>query len=92
MKYQFIHRHRLRFPVLLSCRVLKVRPSGYYAWTKRPLSRRERENARLLKQIRSIHEQSRKTYGSPRIARELRRKGLYASRQRVARIMKDLGV
>ncbi len=92
MKYQFIHRHRLRFPVLLSCRVLKVRPSGYYAWTKRPLSRRERENARLLKQIRSIHEQSRKTYGSPRIARELRRKGLYASRQRVARIMRKHGI
>jgi putative transposase len=92
MKYQFIHRHRHQFPVLLSCRVLKVTPSGYYAWTKRPLSRRERENDSLLKQIRSIHEQSRKTYGSPRIARELRRKGYYASRQRVARIMRKHGI
>ena len=45
-----------------------------------------------MKQIRSIHEQSRKIYGSPRIARELRRKGLYASRQRVARIMRKHGI
>lgn len=92
MKYQFIHNNRKRFPVLVSCRVLKVRASGYYAWVNRPLSRRDWRNAIILNQIRSIHEKSRRVYGSPRIACELREKGIYISRPRVARIMKKHGI
>jgi len=41
----------------------------------------------LLKEIREIHKQSRQTYGSPRITRELHNRGYRCSRARVARLM-----
>jgi transposase InsO family protein len=41
----------------------------------------------LLAEIKKIHQQSRQTYGSPRITKALRRKGFRCSRPRVARIM-----
>jgi putative transposase len=88
MKYEFIYNHRHRFPVRIGCRALRVKQSGYYAWIHRPRSRRSRENEQLLKEIKLIHDKSRKTYGSPRIALKLHRKGISVSRQRVARIMR----
>lgn len=53
------------------CRLLGVSPSGFYAWRTRPPSRREIENQKLLREIREIHQQSRGTYGSPRMHAEL---------------------
>jgi len=47
------------------CRVLGVSPSGYYAWRKRGLSRRRREDAALLERVRGIWEESGRTYGAP---------------------------
>lgn len=92
MKFQFIHNHRHWFPVLIQCRALKVKPSGYYAWTRRSLSKRAHENVRLLEAIKRTHEDSRQTYGSPRIARELQKQGHSASRPRIARLMKEHGI
>jgi len=69
------------------CRVLKVSRSGYYAWRHRPPSQREQVNQALLAQIRAAHKTSRQTYGSPRIHAYLRRKGVFCSRNRVARLM-----
>jgi putative transposase len=88
MKYMFILQYKSEFPVVIQCRVLNVKPSGYYAWTKRPPSRRDRENGRLLTELIAIYEKSRRTYGSPRICRELRKRGFRASRPRVARLMR----
>jgi putative transposase len=45
-----------------------------------------------LKQIRAIHQDSRRTYGSPRITHELREKGYRCSRPRVARLMRRHGI
>ena len=53
------------------CRVLNVSRSGYYEWASRLDSPRRPENELLLKQIRRIHEESRGTYGSPRVHAEL---------------------
>jgi putative transposase len=92
MKYQFIHDHRRRFPVRLSCRALRVRPSGYYSWKKRLPSRRARENAEILNLIRSLYKQSKGRYGSPRITRKMRKMGVRISRQRVARLMRKHGI
>jgi len=54
------------------CEVLKVSRSGYYAWERREPSVRQRDNEELLRQIREIHTQSRRLYGSPRVIAELR--------------------
>ena len=48
MKYAFIHDHRTPFPVTRMCQVLEVAPSGYYAWHRRPPSRRQQANDVLV--------------------------------------------
>ncbi len=78
-------------PILPLCRYLEVSPSGYYGWQKRcacPGSRAI-EDQRLVQEIQQIHIQSRQTYGSPRIEKELRKKGRCHGRNRIARLMKD---
>jgi len=71
------------------CRVLDVAASGFYAWRVREPSRRSFENSKLLDQIRQVHAESRKTYGSPRIYRALRESGVLCSRNRVSRLMRE---
>jgi putative transposase len=62
-------------------RLLGVSTSGYYAWRKRPLSRRAREDTGLSEQIEAIHRQSRRTYGAPRIHAELKANGVDVGRK-----------
>ena len=74
------------------CRLLGVSSSGYYAWAKRPRSRRARTDDALLTEIRAAHEVSRGTYGAPRIHAELAARGLRVGRKRVARLMSQAGL
>jgi putative transposase len=79
--------------VAVACRVLNVSRSGYYAWRSRPKSARQEENELLLKHIRAIHEESRGTYGWPRVSAELRLGlGLGVNHKRVARLMRAAGL
>lgn len=87
MKYAFIHDHRSLFPVSAMCPVLDVSSSGYYAWHRRPPSRRQQANEALVAQIQIVHKQSRQTYGSPRITEELQEQGHVCGHNRVARLM-----
>jgi putative transposase len=68
--------------------VLKVHPSGYYAWLKKPYSDRHYEEQRLLKLIRESYDASGRIYGSPRIHCDLRELGESCSKGRVERIMR----
>jgi len=90
--YAFIAAHSGEYPVTRMCKVLKVSISGYYAWLQRPASRRQQANETLLAAIRRVYKTSRCTYGSPRVHAELRREGIAAGRQRVARLMKTHGI
>ena len=92
MKCQFIWLWRQRYPVRLLCRVLGVSRSGYYAWCRRPVSRRTQADRRLVVAIRVAHTASRGTYGSPRIYAELRAQGERCGRHRVARLMRQHGI
>lgn len=74
------------------CRVLGVSKSGYYAWRERPLSARSQADAALQKQITTIHEKSRGTYGRPRVHAELRAEGVRVGGKRVARLMRLSGL
>jgi transposase InsO family protein len=74
-------------------RVLEVSRSGYYAWLRREPSRRDREDAELVEQIRDIQENTaRFRYGSPRITRELTKRGFCVGHNRVARLMRANGL
>src|SRR3978361_2033663 len=81
-------------PVATACRVLHVSTSGYYAWRDRPTSARERANLELVEVIRTIHADSRGTYGSPRVPARLRPGApqLAVSRKRVERLMRAHGI
>ncbi len=74
------------------CRVLGVSASGYHAWQRRGTSARTRKDEELLEQIRAFHQQSRGTYGAPRIHRDLRAAGMRVGRKRVARLLKQAGL
>ncbi len=90
MKFRFIENHRQTFEIQAMCQALKVSSSGYYAWRKRPLSKRAREDAELSKMIEKIHDDSHQTYGYRRIYKELIEAGKRASKRRVARLMRKL--
>ena len=71
------------------CNVLNVHRSGYYSWIKNPKSKREKEDSILLDKIKYYWEESDKTYGSPRLYKDLREEGVICGMNRVARIMRD---
>jgi transposase InsO family protein len=88
MKYRFISDHRGTFKVGRMCTLLNVSRAGYYAWCKRPESRRSRENRALEAKIRVLHAASHGIYGSPKIHRDLVEDGIACGKNRVARIMR----
>jgi len=79
VRYACIARHRGEYPVRLMCRVLVVSPAGFYAWLTRAPSARAIADERLMLNIRVAHERSDRTYGAPRIQRDLRDDGLAVS-------------
>ncbi len=83
MRFRFIEAEKADYPIRLLCRCLAVSRSGYYAWRKPPVSRRAKQDARLSIEIAASHSASRRTYGSPRIERDLRHEGHRVSRKRV---------
>jgi putative transposase len=92
LKFAFIHEHRQEFPVEIMCEILDVSRSGFYAWLDRPPSWRQRRRDELLAQIRQVHQDSRQTYGSPRICRQLQDQQVVCCRNTVAKLMKDNGI
>jgi putative transposase len=82
------------YPVRLLCLYLKASPSGFYDWEQRQESpcARALQNHSLAQEIGRIHARSRKTYGAPRIERELRKRGRRHGRNRVARLMREQGL
>ena len=80
--------NRAIHPVATQCRVLGVSSSGYYAWSKRSLSRRAKDDAVLIERIGAIHAASKGTYGAPRIHAELKANGIHIGKKRVARLMR----
>lgn len=92
MIYQFMKEHRFMFPIERMAGVLNVSRSGYYAWVKRPRSRREIENARLDVEIKAVYEASKRRYGSVKITRELNKRGKKYGRTRVANRMRRMNI
>lgn len=69
--------------------MLDVSRGRYYQWLKEPISEREKANIELTEKIKEIHEDSKKTYGSPRVIEELKKQGLSVGHNRVAKLMRE---
>jgi putative transposase len=91
VKFEFIAKHRGAWRTRDLCEALGVSRGGFYEWLRRQQSRRGRENLQLLAQVRASFEQSDRTYGSPRVWRDLRAWGHRCGRHRVARLMRAEG-
>ena len=74
------------------CKTLKVSPSGYYAWKKRPLSKRALFDKHLVSEIRKIHIESKANYGSIKVWKALKAKGICCGKHRVARLRRVHGI
>jgi putative transposase len=74
------------------CQTLGVSRGGFYEWLSRPESPRTQRNRQLTLQIRTSFEQSDRTYGSPRVWRDLRASGFACGEHRVARLMRAAGL
>ena len=92
MRFAFIRWHEDAFRITTMCRVLSVTPQGYHAWKKRSPSERAVANEVLLVEIRASHARSKRSYGSPRVCRQLRRQGHCVGENRVARLMAKDGL
>jgi putative transposase len=74
------------------CRVLGMSASGFYDWLEQPPSQRQQANAKLLARSRERFAASDKTYGAPRIVRDLQAAGEMCSVNRVACLMQIAGI
>jgi putative transposase len=92
MRYDFVERHRGRWPVRLMCRVLRVSPGGDYDWRGRPPSIRAARHDALVVSIKAIYDEVKARYGSPRIHAELVARGVPCCVNTVARLMRQEGI
>jgi len=86
-----MHNHEQEFRITTMSRVLHVSRSAYNHWRSHlsHLSARGRQRQQLVEKIRALHAQSNGTYGSPRIAAQLRREGTPVNEKTVAKIMRE---
>lgn len=91
MRYRFIRENSKQFHISAMCKALKVSKSGYYQWTY-SADKDDRQEASICERIRKIFIESKESYGSRRISRELRRECIHCSRRRVCKLMRKLGI
>jgi putative transposase len=72
--------------------VLQFAPSTYYDNKTRPPSRRSVTDAELKKEISRVYEDNFEVYGAEKIWWQLHREGICCGRDRVARLMRELGI
>ena len=92
-RFRFVEAEAAQFPVSLLCRVIGVTRQGYYAWKRRPPSKRELADRKLAERIREIFVETEEIYGAPRIYSELTLgDGIRVGKKRVTRLMRQLGI
>ena len=89
MRYQFIERHKEAYAVRRLCAVMEVSRGGYYAHVKRAAAKTlDPEEFALMARVKAIHQRSRQSYGSRRMARELQAEGFAVGRYRARTLMR----
>lgn len=78
--------------VAKACALLGVSRSAFYEWHQHRPSARQLADDELAERIQAIWDDSKGTYGWPRVHAQLRRDGVHVGRKRVARIMRQRGL
>jgi len=90
--HALIHQHQAVFSVQRMCKMLKLHPSGYYAWRVNPESLRAKEDRRLLGHIKQSWLESGAVYGYRKIFDDLQELGERCGINRVYRLMRSEGI
>ena len=92
MRYCFIQEQQKDYPVKVLCKVMEVNRSGYYRYRKDLRKTGLNKDQELLFEVKMLHDQSHRSYGSRRIAQGLKAKGYAVGRYRARRLMKAAGI
>ena len=84
--------HHHQFPVRLMCKVIGVHPSGFYAWLKKPLSTRAKEDQYLIAFIKQFWIESGTVYGYRKVYDDMQSAGEPCGKNRVYRLMRAEGI
>ena len=87
MRIEFMQKHCEEFGLGKMAKILSIGRSSYYEFISRPPSKRTLRNEYLVGRIKEIYQESRRTYGSPRVHAKLKTLGESCSRRRVAKLM-----
>jgi putative transposase len=82
----------MEFGIKDCCEALSVSRSGYYQWQQGDGGPRAQANRLLGEQIGEMFAAHKGRYGSPRVTRALRHAGVHCGENRVARLMRELGL
>ena len=74
------------------CELFEVSRAAYYERRRGVASAREVSDGELTEKILAVHAESNGTYGSPRVHRELVKRGTPCGRRRVRRLMRRAGL
>ena len=88
VKFGFIAKHRGIWPADWLCGALGVWRGGFYAWLKRPRSRRSRSDEELGAKVRASFLASDRTYGARRVWHDLLADGVSCGLHRIERLMR----
>ena len=89
MKFNFVAKHRVSWPVGLICEALGVSRSGFYAWLIRPRSQRSQTDEVLGTLVRQSFLGSDRTYGARRVWHDVLALDHNCGLHRIERLMRE---
>jgi putative transposase len=92
VKFELVDAEKAHYPISVLCEVLQISRSGFYAWRGRLPSTHAKTDAQIAIEIAATHAKSNRRYGSPRVHRALRRKGVRVGKKRIERLMRERGI
>ncbi|WP_345328554.1 IS3 family transposase [Novipirellula rosea] len=93
LRLTFIDKHRDQWPIAVLCRTLEVTRAAYYQFVGRNVTTTEKKETQITQAIKRVQlERHHDAYGSPRMHRELLKRGFQCSRNTVAKYMRKAGI
>lgn len=86
------HKESSGFSIKVMSEVLDIKHKGFYSWLKKSKSIRNQKSKAILFEIQRFHKGDLISYGSPRVQKELKARGIKASLPTVAKIMRENGI
>nr|WP_230382617.1 IS3 family transposase [Piscirickettsia salmonis] len=87
-----MRKNKVLYPINLTCKVMKVSRSAFYAWDKRPAKVISIEELQLYRRCKELFKESRGSLGSRMMAYKLQEEGFQVGRYRARSLMQKLGL